>query len=140
MNLFIQTGTMSTSLNGLNRSVLETGSYITALLSYGLAAVVALLVMVWWLVKLGWGRFWIALLFWLGAALLLTPAYANMQADTFAPAVLVAVFQTAFFGVDTAIHAIRPLGVAMGIATLVGGTHGLIWVWLGRRQVNMEQP
>jgi hypothetical protein len=139
MNLFIQTGTMSTSLHGLNRSVLETGSYISALFSYSVAAVIALLIMVWWLVKLGWGRFWIALLFWLGAAVLLTPAYATMQAETFAPAVLVAVFQSAFFGVDTAIHAIRPLGVAMGVATLVGGIHGLVWVWLNRRRVKMEQ-
>ena len=139
MNLFIQTGTMSTSLHGLNKSVLETGTYINALLIYSLAAVIALLVMVWWLVKLGGGRFWIALLFWLGAAVLLTPAYANMQAGTFAPAVLVAVFQTVFFGVETAIHAIRPLGFAMGLAIVVGGLHGLVWVWLGRRRVKMEQ-
>jgi hypothetical protein len=140
MNLFIQKGTMNISLRGLSKTVLETGSYITALFSYSMAAVIALLVMVWWLVRLGWGKFWIALLFWLGAALLLTPAYATMQAETFAPAVLVAVFQTAFFGVDTAIHAIRPLGFAMGVAALVGGTHGLVWVWLGRRRVGMEQP
>lgn len=130
---------MNILLRGSSKSVLETGSYITALFSYGAAAVIALLVMVWWLLKLGWGRFWIALLFWLGAALLLTPAYATMQAETFAPAVLVAVFQSAFFGVDTAMHAIRPLGVALGVATLVGGAHGLIWVWLGRRRVGMEQ-
>ena len=139
MNLFIQTGTMNILLRGLNRSVLETGSYISALFSYSVAALIALLIMVWWLVKLGWGRFWIALLFWLGAAVLLTPAYANMQAETLAPAVLVAVFQTAFFGVDTAMHAIRPLGAAMGVPALVGGLHGAMWLWLSRRRVRREQ-
>ena len=130
---------MNILLRGLSKSVLETGSYITALFSYSMAAIIALLVMVWWLLKLGWARFWIALLFWLGAAVLLTPAYATMQAETFAPAVLVAVFQTAFFGLDAALHAIRPLGFAMGVAALVGATHGVLWAWLGRRRVGMEQ-
>lgn len=119
--------------------MLETSSYISALFAYSLAAFVALLVMVWWLLKLGWGRFLIALLFWLGAAVLLTPAYANMDVETFAPAILVAVFQTAFFGLDTAMHAIRPLGVAMGVAVVIACVHGAIWVWLGRRRLRMEQ-
>jgi energy-converting hydrogenase Eha subunit B len=119
--------------------VLETSSYISALATYSAAALIALLVMVWWLIKLEWGRFWVALLFWLGAAVLLTPAYASMDADTLAPAVLVAVFQTVFFGVDTALHALRPLGMVVGLAAVLGCFHGLIWVWLGRRRLKMER-
>ena len=113
--------------------MLETQSYITAVFAYSGAALLALVVMFLWLRSSGWSRWSTACLFWLGAAVLLTPAYASPEVETFAPAIIVAVFQSAFSGLDQAQHAIRPLLTAVVFGLGIGLLHTAIWALWGRR-------
>ena len=68
--------------------MLTEASYHTAIYVYIGTALLALLLMVWWL-RRSWGRGWRLLLFLCGAALLLTPAYPQEGVDTLAPALVV---------------------------------------------------
>jgi len=105
--------------------VLSESSYITALSVYLGAAVVFLLVLIFWLRK-SWRPAWLGLVVLLAAALLLTPAYPGPGVDTLAPALIVAGFQLATNGVDAAEHALRPLlgmcAVALVLALFLGMT------------------
>jgi len=88
--------------------VLTEESYLAAIYVYCGAAVLALLLMVWWLRK-SWRPAWLMFGFLLGAALLLTPAYPESGTDTLAPAAIVAGFQLLTEGIESAEHALRPL-------------------------------
>lgn len=105
--------------------MLSEQSYHYALAAYGGAAVLALLLMAWWLRKY-WRPAWIALLVLLGAALLLTPAYPEAGITTMAPALVVATFQWLTVDQAAAEHALRPLlfmvGLALALSLLLGMT------------------
>ncbi|RLQ22924.1 hypothetical protein DWB85_05645 [Seongchinamella sediminis] len=102
--------------------MLSESSYITAIYVYCGAAIMIVLCLAWWLGR-RWPNGWTAVLVLLAAALLLTPAYQSPEAQTMAPAVVVAGFQLATEGLDSARHAIKPLayscGVAVGLAVLL---------------------
>ena len=98
--------------------MLTEASYHTAIYVYIGSALLALLFMVWWL-RRSWGRGWRLLLFLCGAALLLTPAYPQEGVDTLAPALVVAAFQMFTEGIDSAMHALRPLGAMLGLAMVL---------------------
>ena len=93
-------------------------SYHTAIYAYTGSALLALLFMVWWL-RRSWGRGWRLLLLLAGAALLLTPAYPQEGVDTLAPALVVAAFQILTDGVDSAMHALRPLAAMLALALVL---------------------
>lgn len=93
-------------------------SYHTAIYVYTGSALLALLFMVWWL-RRSWGRGWRLLLLLAGAALLLTPAYPQEGVDTLAPALVVAAFQILTDGVDSAMHALRPLAAMLALALVL---------------------
>ena len=90
-------------------------SYLTAIYVYCGAAVLALLLLVWWLRK-SWRPAWLVFGFLSGAALLLTPAFPESGADTLAPAAIVAGFQLLTDGVESAEHALRPLLFMLALA------------------------
>lgn len=103
--------------------MLTESSYLFAIYVYVGAAGLALL-------YLGWmcRRFPVALvslIVLLGAALLLTPAFPREGVDTMAPALVVAGFQLFTEGFEAAVHAIRPLAYASGLALIVS-----ICLWL----------
>jgi len=98
--------------------LLTEASYQSALYAYAGAAMLALLLMVFWL-RRSWGRGWLLFLFLGGAALLLTPAYPQDGVDTLAPALIVASFQMLTEGPDSAMHAIRPLGAMLALAVVL---------------------
>lgn len=90
--------------------MLTSDSYLVAMTVYLAAGVLALALCAWWL------RSRRALALWLvctGAALLLVPAFPEPGADSLAPALIVAVFRLGTEGPDAAMHALRPLGVAL---------------------------
>jgi len=97
--------------------MLSESSYLTALYCYVGAAIAFLLYMAWWL-----GRHWppaaVAFATLVLAALLLTPAHPNGDVETYAPAFVVAVFETLTHGPEAAEHALRPLA-ATSLAALV---------------------
>jgi hypothetical protein len=97
--------------------VLSESSYLTAIYSYTGAACALLLYLVWWL-KRHWRASWVALTVLLLAALLLTPAHPNADVPSYAPALIVALFESLTHGPEAAIHAVKPLG-AMLILALV---------------------
>ena len=98
--------------------MLSESSYLTAIYVYCGAAVMVVLCLAWWL-----GRRWpnglVALLVLLAAALLLTRAYPQPGAETKAPATVVAGFQLATEGLESARHAIKPLGYSCGLAVIL---------------------
>lgn len=98
--------------------MLSEGSYLTALYSYCGAAVIMLLYLAWWLSR-HWRALWVLLVVLLGAALLLTPAYPSPEADTMAPALVVVVFQLLTDGPEAAMHNLRILGGACGVAVVL---------------------
>ena len=103
--------------------MLTTGSYLLAMATYLAAGALALLLLAWWL------RRWPLLASWLcfsGAALLLLPAYPEPGMDTLAPALVVAAFQLGTAGAEAAMHALRPLGVALLVAQVPGLGIGLL--------------
>ena len=104
--------------------MLSESSYLTAVYAYVGAACVMLLYLAWWLGR-HWRASWVALVVLLGAALLLTPAYPKDGVDTFAPALIVAIFQLLTDGYEAARHALRPLGFMSALAAVVALLLGL---------------
>jgi hypothetical protein len=98
--------------------VLSESSYLTALYTYIGASAVMLLYTAWWLAR-HWRAGWVALAVLLGAAVLLTPAYPKEGVSTFAPALIVAVFQFMTEGLEGARHALRPLAAACALAVVL---------------------
>jgi hypothetical protein len=95
--------------------VLTESSYLTAIYTYCGAAILAALLLAWWLGR-RWRNGWTALLVLLASALLLTPAYPQPGAETMAPALIVASFEFLLNGPEAAQHAIKPLAIACGLA------------------------
>ena len=93
-------------------------SYLAAIYVYCGAAVLALLLLVWWLRK-NWRPAWLVFGFLSGAALLLTPAYPQSGTDTLAPAAIVAGFQLLTDGLESAQHALRPLLFMLALAAVL---------------------
>lgn len=90
----------------------ETG-YVFAMAIYLVAGLITCAVGALWVARRpGWRLAW----FLTGAALLLTPAFPTPGMDTLAPAAIVAGFQLATAGVEPAMHALRPLGIALAVA------------------------
>lgn len=98
--------------------MLSQESYLTAIYVYTGAAGLMLVCLAWWLGR-SWRAGWAAFAVLLAAALLLTPAYPKAGVDTMAPALIVAGFQLFTEGYEAALHALRPLGIACGIATVL---------------------
>ena len=98
--------------------MLSDSSYMTAMYAYCGAAALFVLFLAWWLGR-RWLNGWTALVVALVAALMLTPAYPREGAQTLAPALVVAGFQTATEGVEAAQHAIRPLLVTCAAAVVL---------------------
>ena len=111
--------------------MLTDSGYMGGLLAYTGAALLALwLLHRWFLRGLPWP---LRLLILLPAAgLLLTPAYTQPEAETMAPALVVAAFQWATAGREAAEHALRPLGTMTAIAAVVAVVLGA-GGWLLRR-------
>jgi hypothetical protein len=72
-------------------------------------------------------------------ALLLTPALARPGMDSFAPALVVALFQWFTAGPEAAAHALRPLGVAVAAGAALGFCYGLLRRLLARRPVDASE-
>lgn len=98
--------------------MLDEQSYITAIYVYLGSAGVFLLYLAWWLGR-HWNASWTTLAVLLMAALLLTPAYPKADADTMAPALIVAIFQITTMGVEEARDAWRPLIFMAGLAIVL---------------------
>lgn len=98
--------------------MLTESSYLTAIYVYCGAAIVACLMLAWWL-RRRLRNFWALALLLLAAALLLTPAYAQPGATTMAPALVVAGFELLLIGPDAAQHAVKPLAIACGLALML---------------------
>ncbi len=98
--------------------MLDETSYITAVYVYVGAAIVMLLYLAWWLSR-HWRPLWVSLVVLVLAALLLTPAYPKAGVTTMAPALIVALFQIATEGVESANHALRPLIFMSGIGVVI---------------------
>lgn len=95
--------------------MLSESSYLTAIYWYTGASCIVLIYMAWWL-KRHWSSGAVALVVLLLAALMLTPAYPNPDVTTFAPALIVIVFETLINGPEAAQHALKPLGIMLGAA------------------------
>lgn len=116
--------------------MLTDSGYITALGVYLISAVLALLLMNLWLLR-GRGMALRVLISLPLAALLLTPAYIEPGAETFAPALIVAAFQWLAQGPEAADHAVRPLALFTGVSAAIAVCLAVIFAWLGRaRQVD----
>ncbi|MEP5568995.1 MAG: hypothetical protein ABJN62_14240 [Halioglobus sp.] len=107
--------------------MLSESSYITAMYVYCGSAFMLLLCLAWWFGR-RWPNGWVVLMVLLSAALLLTPAYPRAGAETLAPALIVAGFQIATEGVDTARHALRPLSYACGLAIVLAVAFKLLFL------------
>lgn len=100
----------------------ETG-YLVAMMVYLVAGLAACFVAARWIAsRPGWRITW----FLTGAALLLTPAFPSPGMDTMAPASIVAGFQLATAGVESAMHALRPLAIALVVAWLLALVAGAV--------------
>lgn len=95
--------------------MLSESSYLTAIYTYCGAAIMIMLCLAWWLGR-RWRSSWAVLLVLLAGALLLTPAFPKAGVTTVAPALIAAGFQWATEGIDTAQHALKPLGAACALA------------------------
>lgn len=95
--------------------MLDESSYLTAIYVYVGSACVLLVYLAWWLNR-HWRPSWVALVVFLMAALLLTPAFPKSGADTMAPALIVAVFEIMTTGFEGANDAVRPLLFMVGLA------------------------
>ena len=95
--------------------MLTESSYLTAIYTYCGTAILAALLLAWWLGR-RWPNGWTALIVLLGAALLLTPAFPQPGVETMAPALIVAGFEFLLNGPEAAQHAIKPLAIACGVA------------------------
>lgn len=96
--------------------MLSESSYLTALYSYCAAAGMILLIMAWWLGR-RWRAAWAVFTVLLLAALLLTPAHPNADTVTYAPALVVAIFEFLTNGPEAARHAIKPLTATLALAS-----------------------
>ncbi len=100
----------------------ETG-YQVAMTIYLVAGLITCLLGSLWVARApGWRLTW----FLTGTALLLTPAFPKPGMDTLAPAAVVAGFQLATAGVEQAMHALRPLAIALAGAWLMALVGSLI--------------
>jgi len=97
--------------------MLTDNAYLTAIYVYVGAAIVMLMYLAWWLSR-HWRPGWVTLVVLVLAALLLTPAYPKSGVSTMAPALIVAAFQIATQGVESANHALRPLVFMSGLAVV----------------------
>ena len=95
--------------------MLSESSYLTAIYWYTGASCIILIYMVWWL-RRHWSSGAVALVVLLLAALMLTPAYPNPDVTTFAPALIVIVFEALINGPEAAQHALKPMGIMLGAA------------------------
>lgn len=96
--------------------MLTEAGYLVAMAIYLVAGLVTCIVGALWVARRsGWRLAW----FLTGAALLLTPALPAPGMDTLAPAAIVAGFQLATAGVEPAMHALRPLAIALAAAWLL---------------------
>ena len=95
--------------------MLSESSYLMAIYTYTGAACALLLYLAWWLGR-HWRAGWVVFSILLLAALLLTPAHPNATVATYAPALVVAIFETLTHGPDAAMHAWKPLAVMAAIA------------------------
>lgn len=122
--------------------MLTESSYHWALLVYQLSAVLALVLMNVWLLS----RHSAALRIFLTlpvAALLLTPAYIEAQAETMAPALVVAAFQWLSVDQEAAMHAIRPLVLFTAVAFVLGLIVAVFLIWRKKRPdpaLDLAQP
>jgi hypothetical protein len=98
--------------------VLSESSYLTAIYWYTGASSIVLIYMAWWLNR-HWSAAAVALTVLVLAALMLTPAYPSPEVNTFAPALIVIVFETLINGPEAAQHALKPLGVMLCIALVL---------------------
>ena len=98
--------------------MLTESTYLTAIYTYCGAAVMAALLLAWWMGR-RWPNGWTALVVLLGAALLLTPAFPQPGVKTMAPALIVASFEFFLNGPEAARHATKPLTIACGIAVVL---------------------
>ena len=98
--------------------MLTEASYMMAIYAYTGAAALILLCLAWWLGR-SWGAGWTLLAVLLSAALLLTPAFPREGVDTMAPALVVAGFQVMTEGLESAMHARRPLAYSSGLALVL---------------------
>jgi hypothetical protein len=96
------------------------------------AALLIMLYLGWWLSR-HWGAGVVALVVLLTGAVLLTPAYPRAGVETFAPALIVAVFQYLTEGLDGAMHALRPLAF-MSLAAVILALLLRLTIFRGRRQ------
>ncbi|MDP5069877.1 MAG: hypothetical protein NWQ45_03165 [Congregibacter sp.] len=101
--------------------MLTDSGYMSALIIYVLAALAAVVLMNVWLLRgrsLGVKALWSLPVL----SLLLTPAYIQPEAETFAPALVVLAFQWLSEGKEAAAHALRPLllftSVALGLGVV----------------------
>ena len=107
--------------------MLSESSYMTAMYVYCGSAFMLLLCLAWWFGR-RWPNGWVVLMVFLSAALLLTPAYPRAGAETMAPALIVAGFQIATEGVETARHALKPLSYACGLAIVLAIVFKLLFL------------
>lgn len=98
--------------------MLTESSYLTAIYTYCGAAILAALLLAWWLGR-RWPNGWVALVVLLAAALLLTPAYPQPGVQTMAPALIVASFEFLQNGPEAAQHASKPLAIACALAVFL---------------------
>lgn len=115
--------------------MLTTESYVVAMLVYTLATLLALGLMArFWLQRWPMMARWVVL--GVLAGLLLTPALPGPEATTFAPALIIVLFNGLFgAGWESAIPALAVLLAATAAGTLVG-----VAVALVRRGPKPEQP
>lgn len=112
-------------------------AYLSALIVYTLSALLAVALMNFWLLR-SWSLGFKIFLSLPVLSLLLTPAFIQPEADTFAPAVVVVAFQWLSQGQEAAVHALRPLLLFTGISAGLGILSALILTWLGRRSSALE--
>ncbi|MFK7831150.1 MAG: hypothetical protein AB8B57_15360 [Congregibacter sp.] len=111
--------------------MLTEDGYFAGLMVYIGAALLALLLFNWWLLRGRSAALRLLLTLPLGA-LLLTPALIQPGADTFAPALIVVAFQWLSQGPEAAEHALRPLGLFTGSALALGVLCALVLILLRR--------
>ncbi len=118
--------------------MLDQDAYVTGMAVYLGAGGLASLYFAWWLSR-RWANSIAIALGLVAAALLLTPAYQGADAQTMAPALVVAAFEWLTNGPEAAAHAIRPLSAALAAAVAIGALVLLLGWLLGRRNPDPEQ-
>ena len=98
--------------------MLDDTSYQQALYLY-LGAGAAFLLYMGWILNRYWSAAWSCFATLVVAALLLTPAYPSPTITTFAPALVVALFESVINGTEAARHAVKPLAFMVCLAILV---------------------